>query len=88
MRFECHVCGARFESHGAMSAHRVGEFTPEPPDFGRRCLEDREMERAGYALRDGLWGRPLSRSDHTGRHHTAQVWNGPSGGMAGVSSYG
>lgn len=78
MNFSCDACERRFSSHAAFAGHRVGTYTTIPPNFGRRCLDAEEMELSGYALRDGVWERPGRRSDHTGRHHTDQAWQGPS----------
>ena len=48
----CGTCGELFTGETPFSEHRVGEFTHEPPDYGRRCLSPGEMEVKGMR-RDG-----------------------------------
>jgi hypothetical protein len=56
MRSECAACGRRFTGTTAFDAHRQGDYTNEPPNYGRYCVEPAKV---GLVQReDGIWGYP------------------------------
>ena len=61
MPYGCQACGKLFGGLTGFDAHRVGAFTNEHPDYGRRCLTAEELQYRGYELRsNGVWRTVLS----------------------------
>lgn len=58
-RCGCIACGKQFGGITAFDAHRVGSFTQDAPDYGRRCLSGEELEELGYREFDGVWRMPM-----------------------------
>lgn len=61
----CVRCGKRFRRTGGFDAHRTGKYETRGYNgrilirCSRRCMTEAEMQRAGFTLSDGFWGRRI-----------------------------
>jgi hypothetical protein len=55
-------CGALFGGETGFNKHRLGDFTRQGPDYGRRCTTAEEMLAKGFELKAGVWLSPGARA--------------------------
>ena len=59
----CSACGLAFKSVSGFEKHRVGAFTGEHPNYGRRCLSPDELQAIGMEPNEkGKWRVPVPDS--------------------------
>lgn len=63
MKTECRACGRVFGGLTGFDDHRAGAYVDTPPDYGRYCRSDADMEARGYHEVGGVWKKQLEESE-------------------------
>lgn len=58
-RCRCGACGRTFGGLSGFDFHLKGKLTEEHPNYGRECMDGKELEAHGWEERKGIWRKPM-----------------------------